>query len=298
MRPRRAVLTTAATTRTVAVKGGQIATQAFGAPGDPALVLIMGATASMLGWPDALCAALAQNGLFVIRFDHRDTGRSTTLPPGEPAYCVEDMADDVNAILTAHALPTAALMGMSLGGYIAQMLAVEHPATVDALVLLGTEPLGWDGPELPHMSEPLQAHFARLATLDLGDSQALRAFLRDTERLCAGTGHRFDAAAAAARIEAILARTTSPASMLNHTKLSVRDDWTGRFRAIACPVLVIHGAEDPVLPLANGRALADGIADAELLVLGGVGHEIPAERVAEIARRVAAHVRRAAGRRR
>jgi pimeloyl-ACP methyl ester carboxylesterase len=79
--------------------------------------------------------------------------------------------------------------------------------------------------------------------------------------------------------------------MFNHATLEVREDWSGRFRRIACPTLVIHGGEDPVLPVANGMALAEGIAGAELLVLDGVGHELPAARIGEVADRIARHVR-------
>lgn len=101
----------------------QIATQAFGSPEDPALVLIMGATASMLGWPDEFCTALADHGYYVIRFDHRDTGQSTTFPLGQANYTVEDLTDDVVSVLGAYQLDQAHVLGMSLGGYVAQMLA-------------------------------------------------------------------------------------------------------------------------------------------------------------------------------
>ena len=85
--------------RVIRADGARLATESFGTPGDPALVLVMGATASMLGWPETFCAALAAQGLHVIRFDHRDTGASTTLPPGTADYAVEDMAADVLAVM-------------------------------------------------------------------------------------------------------------------------------------------------------------------------------------------------------
>lgn len=85
--------------RMIETRGVRLATESFGGPGDPAVILVMGATASMLGWPETLCAALAAQGLHVIRFDHRDTGASTTLPPGTADYAVEDMAADVLAVM-------------------------------------------------------------------------------------------------------------------------------------------------------------------------------------------------------
>jgi pimeloyl-ACP methyl ester carboxylesterase len=277
--------------RVVDNAGVRIATETFGQEGDLPLLLVMGATASMLGWPDAFCAALAAEGLHVIRFDHRDTGRSTTVPPGTATYAVEDMAGDVVAILDAYGLPRVHLAGMSLGGYLSQMVAVTHPDRVASLTLIASEPLGWDGEALPHMEEAVIAHFGGLATLDWGDRDAVAAFLLGIDRLCVADDARFDAEAARARIAAVLARTESPASMFNHATLEVREDWSGRFRGIACPTLVIHGAQDPVLPVANGMALAEGIAGAELLVLDRVGHELPAARIGEIAGRIARHVR-------
>ncbi len=129
--------------KTVTSAGIDLATEAFGRPSDPAIVLIMGSTASMLGWPDALCHGLADQDFYVIRFDHRDTGQTTTVPPGEATYTVEDMASDVIAIPDAYDLPQATLMGMSLGGYIAQMVALKHPDRVRSLILMPQS--HWDG---------------------------------------------------------------------------------------------------------------------------------------------------------
>lgn len=275
--------------------GVTLATESFGQPGKPALVLVMGATASMLGWPDALCQTLAGRGLFVVRFDHRDTGESTTVPPGEATYSVEDLAGDVLAVMDGHGLQRAHLAGMSLGGYIAQMVALMEPGRVASLTLIASEPLGWDGAPLPHISEEFLGHFAALGALDWSDRNAAAEFLVESERLCAGSGGAFDAAAAKAVALRVLERTESPASMFNHGSVTTRADWTGRFRAIACPVLVIHGEEDPILPVENGRAIAAGIDGAEIEVLPGVGHELPSRWLDRIADRIAAHVGGAAG---
>lgn len=269
--------------------GVRLASEAFGNPADPAIVLIMGATASMLGWPDAFCAALAAGGRFVIRFDHRDTGRSDTLPPGGAGYAVEDMAGDVLAVLDGWGLPRAHLAGMSLGGYIAQMVAVAQPARVESLTLIAAEPLGWEGEPLPSLGADILGHFGGLATLDWGDEAAVTAFLVGTERLCAGSGAPFDAARAQAQAARVLARTDSPASMFNHATLSLRDDWSGAHRRISCPVLVIHGEEDPVLPPENGRAIAGALPGAALVLMPGTGHEIPERMFISLARRIADH---------
>lgn len=276
--------------KTIDRNGVSLATESFGRVGDPAVVLVMGATASMLGWPDDFCAALAAGGLYVIRFDHRDTGQSTTLAPGLAAYAVEDMAGDVLAVMDGHGVARAHLVGMSLGGYIAQMLALTAPGRVASLTLIASEPLGWDGAVLPHLSDDFLAHFAALAGLDWSDRASVAEFLVTTDRLCAGSGAPFDAAAARVRVERVLDRTTSPASMFNHAAVATRQDWHGAYRRIACPVLVVHGADDPILPVENGRALAAGIPGAGLLVLPGVGHELPARVIEPVTARVAAHV--------
>lgn len=274
--------------------GVTLATEAFGRPGDPALVLVMGATASMLGWPEALCRALADRGLFVVRFDHRDTGGSSTVAPGEATYSVEDLAADVLAVMDGYGLDRVHLAGMSLGGYIAQMVALMHSGRVASLTLIASEPLGWDGAPLPHISEEFLGHFAALATLDWSDHDAATDFLVESERLCAGSGGVFfDRADAKEVASRVLKRTESPASMFNHGSVTTNEDWTGRFRTIECPVLVIHGDEDPILPVANGRAIAAGIPGARLEVMAGVGHELPKRHLTWIADRVAEHVRSA-----
>lgn len=275
----------------VKTRGIQIATQTFGSPSDPAILLIMGATASMLGWPDELCAALARQGLFVIRFDHRDTGRSTTVLPGAAEYSVEDMAEDVIGIMDNYNLHQATLMGMSLGGLIAQVIALTHPQRVRSIILVSSEPLGWDGLELPHISQEFIAHFGDLTNLDWSNHDAVVDFMLASDRLSSGTGQHFNEARTRTRIEEILASTDRPQSMFNHATVSTRENWTGRFREISCPTLVIHGEDDPILPVENGKAIAAGIEGAELRVLHGVGHELPTATLPEIVERVATHTR-------
>lgn len=268
----------------------RLATETFGTPGNPPLVLIMGATASMLGWPAPFCQMLADHGLYVLRFDHRDTGQSPTCPPGAPDYTVEDMASDVLSVMDAHALPKAHLLGMSLGGYLAQMLAVRQPQRVLSLTLYASEPLGWDGPPLPHIAPAILDHFASLATLDWTDRPAALGFLTKIDRLSAGTGAPFDAGLARGHAAAVLDRTSSPASMFNHAQLTLAQDWTGAFRKIARPTLVLTGMDDPVLPPDNARALAAGIPGAAMRLLPGIGHELPPRSHGPLARLVAEHV--------
>ena len=110
--------------------GLTLATEAFGDPSDPAILLIMGATSSMLWWPEAFCEQLAGAGRYVIRYDNRDTGRSTTGAPGKPTYTTDDMADDAVRILDDYGIERAHVVGMSLGGMIAQLVALKAPERV------------------------------------------------------------------------------------------------------------------------------------------------------------------------
>ncbi|WP_422031914.1 alpha/beta fold hydrolase [Roseovarius sp.] len=270
-----------------------LATESFGNPGNPPILLIMGATASMLGWPEEFCTALAERGHHVIRYDHRDTGQSTTVPLGEASYSVEDLAEDALAVLDSQGIEKADIVGMSLGGYIGQMLALTRPDRVATLTLIASEPLGWDGEDLPHISQSFLDHFERLGTLDWSNHDDVRAFLVESERLCAGSMAPFDEERAIAMVEKVMSRTDSLSSMFNHGAVATRDDWTSRFREIGQPVLVIHGAEDPILPVENGRALAECIPGASLHVLDRVGHELPLPILPELAERIARHAARA-----
>jgi pimeloyl-ACP methyl ester carboxylesterase len=244
----------------------------------------------MLGWPDELCVALADQGLFIIRFDHRDTGQSTTVPLGKADYTVEDMAEDVMAVMDSHGLRRAHLMGMSLGGYIAQMLAVTHADRISSLTLIGSEPLGWDGPPLPHISQAFLDHFATFGNLNWADQDMVLDFLLQIERLCAGSGQPFNERRAKSRLLEIQSRSHSLASAFNHSSRTTRSDWTGSFRDVSCPTLVLHGAEDPILPVENGHAIAAGIAEAKLVIMDGVGHELPLSHHAQISDLVVRHV--------
>lgn len=256
----------------------RLCAETFGRPEDPALVLVMGATASMLWWPEELCRSLAEQGRFVIRYDHRDTGQSSAWPAHAPAYVVEDMAEDLIELLDGFGLEKADVFGMSLGGLIGQMAAVRWPHRIRSLILIGGEPLGWTGPELPGINRNLLDHFAEIADLDWQDRTAVTGFLLQIARFSAGSGGAFDEPAELQRIEAEIDRAYDIRSAFNHASLKMQQDWKGQLGTIHQPVLVLHGEDDPVLPLPNGQAIADTVANAKLIVLAGVGHELP-ERV-------------------
>ena len=122
--------------------GVRLCTEAFGDPADPPLLLIGGMSASMLWWDDAFCAALAAGGRRVIRYDHRDTGRSVTYEPGRPGYNGADLVADAARLLDAYEIRAAHVVGLSMGGALAQVLALDFPDRVASLVLMSTSPAG------------------------------------------------------------------------------------------------------------------------------------------------------------
>lgn len=263
------------------VRSGEVhlAAETFGSPSDPALVLVMGATASMMWWPEDLCRALAARGFHVVRYDHRDTGRSTNV---EPDYAVEDLMHDLVAVLDHYRIERVHLAGMSLGALICQMAALSFPQRVRSLTLIAAEPLGWTGRDLPGMAPEVLAHFGRLATLDWTSRTAVADFMLGVARLCAATSSAFDETRERARIDAEIDRAREMRSAFNHSMIGLRDDWTGAIGRIGQPVLVIHGAEDPVVPIDNGRAIASAAPNARILELAGVGHELPERAIVPI----------------
>lgn len=250
-----------------------ICTEAFGDPADQAALLIMGATASMLWWPDAFCQALAATGLFVIRYDNRDTGRTTTGPPGVPAYTTEDMADDGLAVLDAYGVDQAHVVGMSLGGMIGQLIALKAPQRVLSLTAISSSAFDEDDPDLPPMSPAFLAHFEALEDLDWSDREAVVAFQVESARLSANTDARFDENEARRLAAREFDRARNPRSAMNHGRLTGGEAWAGRVNEIAIPALVIHGRRDPILSLAGARKLTARLGSARLRILEG-GHEL------------------------
>lgn len=261
----------------LAVNGVELCTETFGAPTDPPILLIGGMSASMDYWEDDFCATLASAGRFVIRYDHRDTGRSTSWPPGEPGYTGRDMMADVPALLDALGLDRAHVFGISMGGALAQCVAVLHPERVATLILDETSP-AFDGvPGLPPIGEELADFFeatAETTVPDPSDHEALVTMLVEDQR--AFIPERFDEARMRVVVERSVRRTPDMRpSLANHHAMSDGEPVEATLADISAPTLVIHGTRDPLFPIGHGEVLAREIPDATLLRLEGVGHEPP-----------------------
>ncbi len=258
----------------VHTNGVDLEVESFGRSSDEPVVLVMGATASMVWWPESMCTAIAAQGHHVVRYDHRDTGRSTTVSPGEATYSAEDLAADLVGVLDALGLESVHLVGMSLGGYLSQMVAVSDPERVRTLTLIASEPLGDESGSLPGIDDRFMAHFASVADLEWADADQVQRFFVEGGRLSAGSPERFDDDGTRERVALEIERASNIASAFNHGMVTTVEDWSGAAARITQPTLVIHGALDPILPLPNGEALADQIDGARLHVLPDTGHEL------------------------
>lgn len=255
----------------------ELCTQAFGDATDPTIVLVHGITAAMDYWDDELCRRLAAGARHVVRYDHRDTGQSTTYPPGAPGYTGRDLAEDVVTILDGLGLESAHLVGQSMGAALAQVVALDHPKRVRTLTLISTTAVGAlpEGLDLPPMSDELAATFASPPPEpDWSDRHAAVEYLVEAFRPYAGSGP-FDEDGLRAAAERVVDRSHDMASAGNHALADPGPEPTGSVGDLDVPTLVIHGTEDPLFPLPHGEALARLIPGAELLVVEGMGHELP-----------------------
>jgi pimeloyl-ACP methyl ester carboxylesterase len=263
--------------RIVRANGVDICVETFGDPADPPILLIMGGASSMDWWEDGFCERLMAGCRFVIRYDHRDTGQSISYGPGAAPYSLRDLADDAVGLLDAFGLESAHLVGMSVGGWIGQLVALENPDRVASLTLISTTPTaGPSDPDLPEMSEELQAFFAEEASEpDWSDREAIIDYIVEGERPFAGS-RPFDEAAIREIAARVFDRTTNFASsIINHAGIDAGERWRERLGEVSAPALVIHGTEDPMFPYGNAIALAKEIPDASLFPLERVGHETP-----------------------
>ncbi|CAH2406289.1 alpha/beta fold hydrolase [Mesorhizobium ventifaucium] len=277
----------------------EIASQTFGDPAHPPMLLIMGAMASMLWWPEAFCRKLAGNGRFVIRYDNRDTGRSTKYAPGKPPYTFDDMVDDAIRVLDNYGIAKAHVVGMSMGGMIAQLVALKHPSRILSLTAISTSPIGIDTSHLPGTTEAYMKHSAEGADVDWSDRAQVVDFIVKDAHAIAGTAHRFDHKRTRAFVEQDYDRSGGFLSATNHFMLKTgedrggedrgNEDWKGRLHDLKVPLLVIHGTADPIFPVEHGAALAEAVAGARLVRIEGGGHELHPDDWAVIVDAIAAH---------
>jgi len=243
------------TEQLIKVDGIELCTESFGRKEDPAILLIMGATASMIWWEDEFCQRLADAGRFVIRYDNRDVGQSMNDEPGNPQYGLEDMADDAIRVLDAYGISRAHVAGMSLGGLLTLMATVKYPERVLSNTLIMTS--SFRDPSLPEMEEKVAAFFASADQVNWENEQAILDFSVQKWNLLRGSKHAPDEDKVRRLAARELHRTRNwAASMFNHGLLAGGEDLIAGVPDIRVPALVIHGTEDPIIPYAHGESLA------------------------------------------
>ena len=280
----------------------EIAYDSFGDPGDPAMLLIMGLGMQMTGWDPQLCELLAAEGFHVIRFDNRDVGHSTKIRDERrvrlsgvllgnkrtAAYGLEDMADDAVGLLDALEIDAAHVVGASLGGMIAQLVAIRSPKRVLSLASLMSGP-GDRWNRLPRLR--VLGTFLRRAPKDRDGyvDHAVKMFRligspdypTDEDRLRERSGVSFDRSHYPLGVSRQLQAATSSSSRKRY------------LRELRLPTVVIHGAEDRLAPARGGRATAKAIPGAELVEIPGMGHDLPRQLWPRIVEAIVRNARRA-----
>jgi pimeloyl-ACP methyl ester carboxylesterase len=261
----------------IKVNGVELCVETTGDPADPP-VLLVGVT--MLSWPDELCGALA--GRYVVRYDLRDAGQSTFVDPDAPAYDLRDLVTDASELLATLDLGRAHVAGMGVGGFIAQLLALDHPGQVASLTLVSTRPVapGPVDPDLPGHAPQMGALFGRPAP-DWTDRDSVVAYMTGSARVMSGS-RGFDERDVQVMAGSVFDRAgrTAKAQRASHlgtmfAAIDCQPRWRERLGEITVPTLVVHGDEDPFFPHGNGVALAAEIPGATLLTLPGIGQGVP-----------------------
>jgi pimeloyl-ACP methyl ester carboxylesterase len=283
--------------RMIEANGVELCTEAFGDPADPPVLLIMGTGASMLWWEEGFCRMLADGGRFVIRYDHRDTGRSVTSEPGRPGYTGADLVADAAGVLDAYGVRRAHVVGVSAGGAFAQLLALSYPDRVQSLGLISTSPVRPVDRALPSPAAEF-GRFVSTMTVDWSDEESVIEFQVEYSRMLAGGLRPFDESAMRDLVGRDVERARDVAAAQNHDLISEGELPSGPLSSIAVPTLVIHGTVDPMFPIGHGEALAAEIPGARLLRLEGAGHGVERHDWDTIVRAILQHTAPAAHRQR
>lgn len=259
--------------RMIEANGVALCVEPFGDPADPSILLVMGIGGSMLWWEEGFCRMLADGGRFVIRYDHRDTGRSVTYEPGHPTYNGADLVTDAAGVLDAYGLPAAHIVGVSAGGAFAQLLALDFADRVLSLVLIGTSPATPGDRGLPPPTEEF-GRFVATAEVDWSEPESVIEYLVGYSRVLNGGQRPFDEAASREFVRRDVERARNVAALQNHDTISDDDQTREPLSSIKVATLVIHGTADPMFPLGHAEALAEGISGATLLPIQGAGHGV------------------------
>jgi pimeloyl-ACP methyl ester carboxylesterase len=273
----------------VRANGLQLAYEEFGEPDQPAIVLIMGLGTQLIAWPEDFCRGLAARGFRVIRFDNRDIGLSQKIEgmqlpnlvklaaysrlklPMKVPYTLHDMAKDTVGLLDALDISAAHLVGASMGGMIAQLVAGNYPFRVLSL----TSIMSTSGcRSLPAADRKVSLHMLRRPRN--ADAEALQEYGMRTWRLIGSPGYPPTDEALREKLSASYQRSHYPAGYIRQlAAIMASGDRVLLLKKIVAPTLVIHGKADPLVPVAGGIDTARHIRGARLELIDGMGHDLP-----------------------
>lgn len=285
----------------------EIEYETFGNPGDSPLLLIIGLGAQMIHWDSDLCQDLAERGYYVIRFDNRDVGLSTKfeeagapdlmeilgkLMQGEkirPPYTLNDMADDAVGLLDVLGIQKAHVCGMSMGGMIAQTITIRHPSRVLSLISI------YSRTGNPAISPPSPEVFGLLITPPPEEREACIEHMLGVFKTIAGPGFPVDEQWTRKIMAESYDRCFYPQGMARQlVAILTQENRVPALAKVAAPTLVVHGTSDPLVPVEGGKDTAEAIPGAQLMLIEGMGHDLPHGGAwPRIVEAIAAHTQRA-----
>lgn len=248
-----------------------ICTESFGDINNPTIMLIMGATASMIWWEEDFCKRLSNQGFHIIRYDNRDVGKSITYEYGHPGYTFEDLADDTIQVLNSYKIGKAHIVGMSMGGIIAQIVALKHPDRVLTISLVMTS--NFDN-NLPKKDSKVTEALGKLKIENWQNkAEVIECFIKKS-KILTGSKRVFDEEKVRRLNEEEFDRSSNLQSRENHGLIRGWGSYLSRTDEINASTLVIHGTNDSIIPYEHGVHLSKIISNAVLVTLDGAGHEL------------------------
>ena len=286
----------------VTANGLELEYDTFGDPTDPPLLLIMGLSAQMTNWPEGFCNLLAEQGYHVIRFDNRDIGLSSyldDLPRTDLAavlggdfstapYRMSDFANDTAGLLDALGIRTAHIVGASMGGMIAQQFVIDHPERVRSLCSI----MSTTGDRT--VGQGSEAALGVLMRPAAQDREAAIAGSISASRIIGSPGYPASEEELTVKAIAAYDRAFHPAGVARQMAAVVASpDRTEGLHKVNVPTVVIHGADDPLVNVSGGEATATAIPGASLLIIPGMGHDLPTPLWTKIADAIVANAQKA-----
>jgi pimeloyl-ACP methyl ester carboxylesterase len=287
----------------VRANGITIAYESFGDPNSEAILLIPGVGMQLTGWPIELVEELVKRGYHVIRFDNRDIGLSTkfteaglpdaeaiqaALAAGEAApmpYTLRDMGNDVVGLMDALAIPQAHIVGVSMGANIGQYVAIDHPERVLSLTLIGADS---GNPALPVIARP-EAFEGVPPQPTTVDKDTFVEWQVKTWQALAGSAYPTGEAILRERAQLDFERNFDPEAMTRQQTVSLLGHYEpdnyrlNNLQNISAPTVILHGSEDPLVPIAAAEDIASRVPNAELRIIPGLGHFVPVALVTDFA---------------